>query len=120
MLNKLLKRCMPWMDKGRWYHFRVTQTLDGTVTMDYDNIFSRFEVVTGEFAQVNLYFANNEPRYKILFWKIIPNYTDPEITNYVTVDSDVISAIYSEEKGWFIPLYPIIGSIDYWLYIVKG
>ena len=19
MLNKLLKRCMPWMDKGRWY-----------------------------------------------------------------------------------------------------
>lgn len=21
MLNKLLKRCMPWMDKGRWYKF---------------------------------------------------------------------------------------------------
>lgn len=20
MLNKLLKRCMPWMDKGRWYN----------------------------------------------------------------------------------------------------
>ena len=26
MLNKLLKRCMPWMDKGRWYKIVLKPT----------------------------------------------------------------------------------------------
>ena len=26
MLNKLLKRCMPWMDKGRWYKIVLEPT----------------------------------------------------------------------------------------------
>lgn len=26
MLNKLLKRCMPWMARGRWYHVGVIKT----------------------------------------------------------------------------------------------
>ena len=29
MLNKLLKRCMPWMDKGRWYKI-VLEPSSGT------------------------------------------------------------------------------------------
>lgn len=37
MLNKLLKRCMPWMDKGRWYHIRAT-TLGGISVLDHDTM----------------------------------------------------------------------------------
>ena len=33
MLNKLLKRCMPWMDKGRWYKL-VLQGTGNTFIVD--------------------------------------------------------------------------------------
>lgn len=29
MLNKLLKRCMPWMDKGRWYRCSIRKSKYG-------------------------------------------------------------------------------------------
>lgn len=48
MLNKLLKRCMPWMDKGRWY--KLVLSGNGTVweiaTNESDRIFSGASVQT--------------------------------------------------------------------------
>lgn len=42
MLNKLLKRCMPWMDKGRWYNLVLAGNGDDweIVTNESDRIFS--------------------------------------------------------------------------------
>lgn len=34
MLNKLLKRCMPWMDKGRWYKVVLVPSSDSYVIGD--------------------------------------------------------------------------------------
>ena len=42
MLNKLLKRCMPWMDKGRWYKLVLVGNGNDfeIVTNESDRIFS--------------------------------------------------------------------------------
>lgn len=54
MLNKLLKRCMPWMDKGRWYHIRITST-DDVRKVECDDI---FEVVSFTDTTLKISFKN--------------------------------------------------------------
>lgn len=44
MLNKLLKRCMPWMDKGRWYSIRVV----GTDLTNFRTVFNSNEILSAE------------------------------------------------------------------------
>lgn len=42
MLNKLLKRCMPWMDKGRWHSIRIA----GSGPNDLRAIFNSDEILS--------------------------------------------------------------------------
>jgi len=50
MLNKLLKRCMPWMDKGRWYKLVLKGTGTDFIVDDdlsdqlFYNSFAEFDV----------------------------------------------------------------------------
>lgn len=44
MLNKLLKRCMPWMDKGRWYSIR----LEGSDPSNIRTVFNTDEFINAE------------------------------------------------------------------------
>lgn len=37
MFNKLLKRCMPWMDKGRWVQIRVVGTEPSNISAIYND-----------------------------------------------------------------------------------
>lgn len=59
MLNKLLKRCMPWMDKGRWYKIDVGLDSLGELKIDHDPIFSNVSmegpVLSAVFANIDSY-----------------------------------------------------------------
>ena len=57
MLNKLLKRCMPWMDKGRWYKIDVGLDSQGALKIDHDPIFSS---VSMDGPVLSAVFANND------------------------------------------------------------
>lgn len=46
MLNKLLKRCMPWMDKGRWYSIRVV----GSDPSNLRTVFNSDEILSAEIS----------------------------------------------------------------------
>lgn len=52
MLNKLLKRCMPWMDKGRWYKLVLTGTSDNYV-VDHDKSDSIFMDTSSSYDSVD-------------------------------------------------------------------
>lgn len=70
MLNKLLKRCMPWMDKGRWYQIRVSGTSIEDVNIVSDPVFSAVDLGTaGGMPAVNFSIPAN--RF-IIDYKFIP------------------------------------------------
>jgi len=80
MLNKLLKRCLPWMDKGRWYHIGVTGN-----NIIYDDIFSHHEIVDGHlYVYFKPDFKGNIVDIKTTFDRA--NITDP--ADYVLFPDD--------------------------------
>lgn len=46
MLNKLLKKCMPWMDKGRWYSIRVEESDPANLR----TVFNSDEILSAEIS----------------------------------------------------------------------
>lgn len=70
MLNKLLKRCMPWMDKGRWYQIRVTGDNMESAQFDYDPVFSDVTYITGETPLVTVSLAKPQ-NYQVIDIKFV-------------------------------------------------
>lgn len=112
MLNKLLKRCMPWMDKGRWYHVRT----EGNI-VTHDSIFSRYEVTQGQQPSIKLYFADPAPKKTIIDVKVISRPSG--VDHYVMLDvySGINDIEYIEGTGYVLTLSPATGVVDYWFFM---
>ena len=73
MLNKLLKRCMPWMDKGRWYQIKFGGSSPETLVFKSDPIFTNVNfggLVDGS-AKITADFAGNVNNYQIIDIKFV-------------------------------------------------
>lgn len=106
MLNKLLKRCMPWMDKGRWYKISVTGNTPDSLHVDYDPIFSS---VTFDLGALVITFADSRP-YQLIDAKFVGQKGMSSPGPNISVDS-------YRENGLDI-LIPTPGTL--WLFIDFG
>lgn len=113
MLNKLLKRCMPWMDKGRWYHVKIEGDTESGYNVSHDNIFSRYEV-TGN-GYLDLFFGDPEPKKTLVDIKVIPhNATGSYVLdgNYLQFEVEIVN-----NDGYAIEIRLHDGMTDYWFFM---
>jgi len=83
MLNKLLKSCMPWMDKGRWCAVQVLgNSEDGFYARFNGNVF-RDVILTPEGENYRLNISVNTI-FQIVDWKFCPD--DGGLIAYVPGD----------------------------------
>lgn len=123
MLNKLLKRCMPWMDKGRWYHIRVEgeYVSEDEVTLKNvefdDRMFSRYESTPGFAQEVNLFFSDPNINASIIDYRLVRHVISPDYPTHVNMsgESDIILNVST--SGWYVGTYLIPGVVDLWLFI---
>ena len=116
MLNKLLKRCMPWMDKGRWYHVRINE--DGSTIMD--EIFDHVEISDDNSAPVKIYFKSGTD-YIMLDAKAILSKTpfgvpfDPYVID-VTHPVSSFSVTAKGTSAIVLHMFPGV-DVDYWFFM---
>lgn len=119
MLNKLLKRCMPWMDKGRWHKIRIDGELVNNVfnitNVSYDkSLFSRHVI---DNASTFIYFSDTTINASIIDCRWIINNNDPNMNYAINTPDNLPFYVGNDESGPYIevPAYP--GFIDIWLFI---
>lgn len=83
MLNKLLKRCMPWMDKGRWYCVDATD-LDN---IKHDTLFSTVNYEDGVLAGTIPF--NRMRKYQLIDVKFVGSYGRNSIGNQIEVKDEI-------------------------------
>lgn len=73
MLNKLLKRCAPWMDKGRWYKITFGGDSPDTLEFKFDPIFENVNYVGFSDGNITIGadFAVNENNLHVIDVKFV-------------------------------------------------
>ncbi len=117
MLNKLLKRCMPWMDKGRWYHISAISRGD-TVTVKYDNALID-DVALHPLVGITEITLNLNGLYSIIdTLTFISKNTDPLYTSSIMINNAVT---LTADNELLISAYHTSGNdyetvVDYWIF----
>lgn len=110
MLNKLLKRHAPWMDKGRWYQIRIAY--DGSVVTP---IYDTDEFVNVEIKNNNEYMTVTcKHVFQIVEYKFCPNgsnsaYCDGQLRITSVAEGDDFSNYKFNIKLW--------GPGTYWFFM---
>jgi len=115
MLNKLLKRCMPWMDKGRWYHVRINE--DGSTIMD--EIFDHVEIPDGN-TPIKIYFKSGTDYIMLDAKAILSKTPSGVVPDPIVIDgSHPVSGIQITTTATYaivLPKAPGTG-VDYWFFM---
>lgn len=127
MLNKLLKRCMPWMDKGRWYHVEFKVDGNGQITyLKYDNIFDRHDVQTQDnYATISLHIDSERQRMNVIDYKYVSIHEN--LDKFVFMPGDLgfyPYIVYDEEATTPLDIYLNFSGSPYehvkcWIYITE-
>lgn len=124
MLNKLLKRCMPWMDKGRWYHVEYEFDSNNQLTyIKYDNIFNSHEIDSRD-NQLKLHVSNDHPKIVVKDYKMM---NTPPVDRFIVMESDMYIHTafgYDDNNGDITDIYLMFpnvrGRVEYWIYVTEG
>jgi len=114
MFNKLLKRCMPWMDKGRWYHVRVN-TIGEKPYAVFDPV---FESVSFNDFNFELKIPSGR-QYQMINAKATINkfkITNPEITKFIDATNLYIATSQTAHSTIEVALFSD-AIVDYWFFM---
>lgn len=122
MLNKLLKRCMPWMDKGRWYHIGIkADMIEGALSVTditYDEtMFSSPDITYDETGIAKLHFSDPAINATIIDLKTILHVDAPGYPPYVNLSSKIPVILSSDGLGSYLKVPFMPGTVDVWLFI---